>query len=428
MRVLVVGSGGREHALCERLAASPRVSKLFAIPGNAGIGKVAECVDVRSDRVRAVVSFARDQKIDLVVVGPEAPLVDGLADELERLKIPVFGPHAAGAQLEGSKAFAKQLMRQNNIPTAAFQVFKHVQDARDYLSHVDLPIVVKCDGLAAGKGVRVCRDRMSALAAVEDFMVHRCFGEAGDTIVVEECLEGDELSLLVVSDGRTMLVLESARDHKRLLDGDEGPNTGGMGAFSPSAAVNGKLLGQVEHRVLLPLLHALNGQGVPYRGVIYAGLMLTVAGPKVLEFNVRFGDPEAQAVLPRLKSDLADLLLLTATGRLDKYRVKWDRRPSLCVVLASRGYPAKPETGHVIEGLDDVAAMDDVHCYHSGTSRRLSGDICTSGGRVLGITALGEDLAAARLRAYEAIERIKFDGMQYRLDIGLPPSAAGQKG
>ncbi len=420
MKILVVGGGGREHALCARLAASPKVKEVLCAPGNAGIGKVARRVDVSASQVGGLVQLAAAEHVDLVVVGPEEPLVRGLADDLTRAGIPVFGPGKRAAQLEGSKAFAKKLMRRHNIPTAEFKIFEQAHAARDYLENAEAPLVVKCDGLAAGKGVRVCATIEEAQQAVTDFMDEKIFGDAGDTIVVEECLRGEELSVLVVTDGRTLVVLESARDHKRLGDGDAGPNTGGMGAFSPSPRVDAKLLKKVEHKVLLPLVHAMNSEGHPFRGVLYAGLMLTPGGPKVLEFNVRFGDPETQAVLPRLQSDLAELLLAAAKGGLDSVRVRWDPRPCLCVVLASEGYPEKPIKGRVITGLDAAAAMPDVSVFHAGTERSPNGETITSGGRVLGVSALGADLDAARERAYAAVDAIHFEGMQVRRDIGKP--------
>lgn len=420
MKVLVVGNGGREHALCWKLAQSPRVTKVYAAPGNAGCAQVAECVDLRGEQVDALLAHILSEKIDLVVVGPEGPLTVGLVDRLERSGIKVFGPSKDAARLEGSKVFAKTLMRRHNIPTADFRVFNMFRDARAYVERADAdyPLVVKADGLASGKGVKVCQNKDEAVDFLADCMERRVFAEAGDRVVIEECLKGEEASVLVVTDGKTLLILETARDYKRARDGDQGPNTGGMGAVSPAPSIDSAVLQRVEQKVLIPVIHAMNKEGFPMKGVLYAGLMLTTSGPRVLEFNVRLGDPETQPVLFRLKSDLLDIIEGAVNGNLENVEPVWDPRPALTVVVTSAGYPAKFDMGKPISGLPDkTSPTDDVVTFHAGTTRRM-GKVVTNGGRVLGVTAIGDSFADARKKAYDRVKTIDFDGAHYRSDIG----------
>jgi len=416
MNMLVIGSGGREHALADRLAASPRVDRVYCAPGNAGTALVAENLPADVSDHDALVSLARDRKIELTVVGPEAPLCAGLVDRFEAAGLRIFGPTAAAARLEGDKAYAKTLMAKCMVPTAEARVFTRFEDARTFVATRDTPQVVKAAGLAAGKGVIVCDDPADAILALEDIMVNRTFGEAGSKVVVEEKLQGPELSILALVDGRTIYVMESAQDHKPVGEGDTGPNTGGMGSYSPAPIATPGVLDQIESEILVPIIDGLRTDGAPYRGVLYAGLMLTPAGPKVLEFNCRFGDPETQAVLIRLQSDLAEALEAAADGRLEQVELRWDDRPAVCVVLASKGYPGAYEKGKVITGLDQAAALPDVKIFHAGT-RRDGTETVTSGGRVLGVTALGDTIETARQRAYQAVDTIQFDGAFCRRDI-----------
>lgn len=419
MRVLVVGAGGREHALCHAIARSPRLEKLFAAPGNAGMSEIAECVDISADDVESLARFAALERIDLTVVGPEDPLVAGITDEFKARGLRVFGPNRAVSRLEGSKTFTKEMCRKHHIPTAASRTFDDVADARAYVADLALfPAVVKADGLAAGKGVVIAKDREQALAAIEAAMVDKVFGDAGKRVVVEEFLGGTEVSVLAIVDGKTFAVLETARDHKAAYDYDKGPNTGGMGTVSPSSSIDAETLRQVESTILLPTIHAMKREAKGYRGFLFAGLMLTAGGPKLLEINVRFGDPEAQAIFARLKTDLLEVLDAATDGRLDEIGpLEWDTRSSCCVVLASGGYPGPYETGQPIDGLKEAGALDDVTVYHAGTALR-EGRVVTSGGRVLGVTALGDTLDAARHRAYDAVEKIRFQDAYYRTDIG----------
>jgi phosphoribosylamine--glycine ligase len=422
MKVLVIGSGGREHAICHALARSPQLERLFILPGNAGTAALGTNVPGSVNDIPFVLAIVQREEIDLTIVGPEDPLAAGLVDALQAAGRKVFGPCRAAAQLEADKSFAKQLMRQYAIPAADSRTFTEFQAARQYIATRDEPVVVKASGLAKGKGVIVCNDPSDAILAAEDMLCKRVFGDAGARIVVEERLLGREASLLAIVDGRTAYLLEPAQDHKRLRDGDEGPNTGGMGAFCPSPLFTDKALTDIQNQILVPTLDALVREGIPYRGVLYMGLMFTAAGPKVLEFNCRFGDPETQAILLRLRSDLLELLDAAASGHLEDVQVDWDPRPSLCVVMASGGYPDKSSTGAAITGLPPVSrpnpAGDDLVVYHAGT--KLAGNqVVTAGGRVLGVTALGDTLADARRRAYEVVQQIHFDGAQYRTDLGL---------
>jgi phosphoribosylamine--glycine ligase len=427
MKVLVIGGGGREHALCWKLGQSSAISEVFCAPGNAGTQEVASNIDVSVDDVDALRDVARRTEAGLVIVGPEAPLVAGLGDALREDGVPVFGPGTAGAELEGSKAFAKDVMYRHGIPTAGYRVFDERAPAIEYLEgQVAWPVVVKASGLAAGKGVLICKDRDEAVAAVDAIMVERAFGESGATIVIEDFLSGEEASMHCVTDGETLFSLPTSQDYKRALEGDQGPNTGGMGATSPCVAMSSKRIEEVEEQVLFPTVHAVRRLGSQYRGMIYAGLMLTRSGPKVLEYNVRFGDPETQVILPRLKGDLYEILLTAAEGRLadlSDEAFDWDPRPAITVVLAAEGYPGPARRGDAIEGLEDAKAMKDVTVFHAGTAS-VAGRPVTSGGRVLGVTALGKDFASAQATAYAAIGKISFPGMQYRPDIGWRALAA----
>lgn len=419
MRVLVVGAGGREHAICWSLSRSATVDRIYAAPGNAGIAEIATTVDLTATDptgVAGIAAFADRESIDLTIVGPEGPLVAGLVDEMQQHGLPVFGPTAAAARIEGSKAWAKGLCERHGIPAARSGAFDAPEPAFAALEAMNPPYVVKASGLAAGKGVTVT-DRMDeARRAVEASLVEGVFGDAGRTVLVEEFLEGTELSAICVTDGRAVLPLALARDHKRALDGDRGPNTGGMGAYSPVPSAGDALAERVTKDILKPAVRAMEAEGVPYRGVLYAGLMLTADGPKVLEFNCRFGDPETQVILPRLESNLGEALLACVEGNLGVYRFRW--RPEACVgvVLASGGYPGPYEAGKPIAGLADAAAGDGVELFHSGTALR-DGTVVTSGGRVATVAALGPGLDEARHRAYRACSMISFDGMAYRTDI-----------
>jgi phosphoribosylamine--glycine ligase len=416
MRVLVVGGGGREHALVWRLAQSPLVDQLVAAPGNAGIASLARCVTIDPDDIAAVVELAERERIDLTVVGPEAPLVAGLADELASRGLAVFGPSSAAARIEGSKGWAKELMVRHGIPTAHAGTFTSLSPAVAFLDDLGGRAVVKADGLAAGKGVTVAADRDEAVAALEDALVGRAFGDAGATVLVEEILEGPEVSAFALCDARSLVPFELSRDFKRAGDGDTGPNTGGMGAYSPVPSVDADVERRIWHEAVRPTWEALRAEGIAYRGLLYAGVMLTATGPKVLEFNCRFGDPETEVVIPRLRTDLAELLQASATDRLADVKVGWTQDAAVTVVLTSGGYPGPYSTGAEIRGLDNDA--DDAFVFHAGTAER-DGRVVTAGGRVLAVSALGSTIREARGRAYGACDRITFDGMTYRRDIAV---------
>jgi phosphoribosylamine---glycine ligase len=419
MRIAVVGSGGREHALLVALARSPDVERLFAVPGNAGTAAVAENVPgLGAGDGPGLAGFAERTRVDLTIIGPEQPLVAGVADEFLDRGLPVFGPTAAAARIEGSKAFAKEVMAAAGVPTARSATFTDPDRAVAALDDFGPPWVVKADGLAAGKGVTVTEDHDAARAAVQAALVGRVHGEAGTTILLEEFLEGPEASVFAVTDGRSVLPLAPARDHKRVGDGDTGPNTGGMGAFSPLPDVDDDLVDEVRRTVLEPTVAELARRGARYQGLLYAGLTLTPAGPRVLDFSGRFGDPETQVILPRMTSDLPDLAWAAAEGTLAGCKVSWDPRACVTVVLAAGGYPGSYRTGLEVEGLTEAAAMPGVQLFHAGTALDAAGLVRTAGGRVLGVTALGDDLADARERAYGAAELVRFDGVQYRRDIG----------
>jgi len=416
MNVLLIGSGGREHAIAWKLAHSKKLGRLYIAPGNAGTAQCGENIAIGADEADKLVDFARQNKIELVVVGPEDPLAAGVVDVFEGIGIKAFGPSAGAAQLEADKVFAKQLMRSSAISTAEGRVFERFSDARTYIASRDEPVVVKAAGLAKGKGVFVCDDPADGILAAEKIMCGRMFGGAGDKIIVEDKLLGEEASILAFVDGRNIYVMESSQDHKPIGDGDTGPNTGGMGAYSPAPVITDALMDRITREILVPVVDGMNRNGTPYRGVLYAGLMITAAGPRVLEFNVRFGDPETQPILMRLKSDLLEVLLAVCDGTLDRITLEWDQRPAVCVVMASGGYPGSYEKGKKIIGLDEAGRLKDVVVFHAGTALK-DGDIVTAGGRVLGVTALGEGIEDAKARAYEAVDKIKFDGAYCRRDI-----------
>jgi phosphoribosylamine--glycine ligase len=417
MKVLIVGSGGREHALAWKIADSPLVKELYCAPGNPGTSELGTNVPIADNNCVELVKFAKDKKIDFVVVGPEDPLFAGLVDQMTEAGIKAFGPCKAAAQLEADKAFSKELMRHYAIPTAEARIFTNFNDAKSYIVTRDEALVIKATGPAKGKGVIVCDDPADALLATEKIMVNRIFGDSGNTLIVEEKLTGQEVSILALVDGRNIYVLESAQDHKAIGDGDTGPNTGGMGAYCPAPFISDAVMQQIVKQVLVPIVNAVHNTDCVYKGVLYAGLMLTTTGPKVLEFNTRFGDPETQPILQRLKSDILEAMIATVDGTLDEITLKWDSRPSVCVVMASGGYPNNYATGKIISGLNDARSLPDTMVFHAGTKFDSAGNVVTSGGRVLGISALGETLADAKRRAYNAVEKIHFDQMVFRSDI-----------
>jgi len=417
MRVLVVGQGGREHALAWRLSQVPGTEVLIT-KGNGGTDDVARALPVAPNEVEAVTEAAVAHQVGLVVVGPETPLAMGLTDRLLVRGVPVFGPLQAAARIESSKAFAKTLMVEAGVPTARYEVFEDPNAALKHLLQCPLPVVVKADGLAAGKGVVVAQTREEAVEAAKTFMVDGVLGHAGRRVVVEEFLQGEEASLMVLTDGERLLPLPGARDHKRVFDGDEGPNTGGMGAYSPTALLEGDAQEDILRRVVRPVLEQMGRRGILYRGVLYAGLIVTADGPKVLEFNCRFGDPETQPVMMRLKGNLLEALLACSEGRLGEVHLDFSPQPALTVVLATAGYPERPRTGDEIEGLDEAASVPGVRLFHAGTRRLPDGKLVTSGGRVLGVTAMGDSFREARSRAYEAAQKVRFAGRHFRTDIG----------
>ncbi|MBN3038265.1 MAG: phosphoribosylamine--glycine ligase [Candidatus Omnitrophica bacterium] len=417
MKILVIGSGGREHCLVWKLTQSDRVKEIFCAPGNGGTEGPAKNVNIAAADVKTLADFANEKKIDLTVVGPEVPLVKGIVDEFQRRGLKVFGPRQELALLEGSKVFAKEKMAQFSVPTADFGVFSNYQQAEQYICDKGTPIVLKADGLASGKGVFVANNKNEALEALKIITVDRKFGDSGNKLVVEQCLLGEEASVLVFSDGKNMLPLASSQDHKRIYDGDRGPNTGGMGAYSPAPVVSDVVWQKINLEILQPLTEGLAREGKKYTGVLYLGLMLTDSGPKVLEFNVRFGDPETQAILPRLKNDLAEIMIATIEGNLDRFTLSWDNRACICVVVASGGYPGEYEKGKEIHGLQQAIKVPDTFVFHAGTKRE-NNKYLTAGGRVLNIVSLGEDIGRAKQQAYQAAQEINFEKMYFRRDIG----------
>ncbi len=416
MKVLVIGSGGREHALVWKLRQSPRVDRVFCAPGNAGISELAECLDIKTNDIEGLLNFVKYNWIDLTVVGPEAPLTDGIVDAFVKEDRRIFGPDKAGARLEGSKIFAKDFMRKHGIPTAEYKSFTSYRQAEEYVRLKGAPIVVKADGLAAGKGVIVAETVDEAIDALKLIMKDNAFGDAGKKVIVEQCLTGEEASFMVLTDGKTVVPLATSQDHKRIFDCDKGPNTGGMGAYSPAPIITKPMEKDVMKNVVNPMVKGLHRERINYRGVIYVGLMICGGRPYVLEYNCRFGDPEAQPILMRLDCDFLDLLKATAEGRLKDIKVAWKDEAAVCVVISAKGYPGSYEKGVKITGLDSFKNDKNVVVFHAGT-RLNNGEIVTSGGRVLGVTALGIDITTARDNAYKAIKKIHFDGMHYRKDI-----------
>lgn len=418
MKILVVGNGGREHAMAWRLSGTPG-TEILITKGNAGTDDVAKALPISPDKPDEIVAVAQAEKVDLVVVGPEAPLAAGLVDRLEAVGVRAFGPDHKGAHIEASKIFSHEVMQSAGVSCADYRVFDSANAAIRHLTTCMYPTVVKADGLASGKGVVVAENSEEAIEAVKNFMVDGTLGSAGRTIVVEEFLRGEEASFMVMTDGSTVLPFAAARDHKRVFDGDHGPNTGGMGAYSPTPLVDDLTTKALLEKVAYPMLNELSRRGIRYRGILYAGIMVTKDGPKVLEFNCRFGDPETQPVLARLRGDLAEAMVATSEGWLHKVHLDFDPRPAVCVVMASPGYPGRVQTGQHITGLENAARIPEVQVFHAGTRRLPNGDIVTSGGRVLGVTALGQNGAEARERAYQAAKEIHFEGMHYRKDIGV---------
>jgi phosphoribosylamine--glycine ligase len=417
MKILIVGGGGREHALAWKLASSPNVDKLFAAPGNAGIGEVAECVDISVENLIGLADFAERNSVDLTVVGPELPLTVGIVDEFQKRNLRVLGPTKLAAEVEGSKVFAKEFMKKHHIPTASFKIFHNPSEASDFVKSSEMPLVIKADGLAAGKGAVIVEDTSSALSTIEKIMVNKIFGEAGSRIVIEDFLEGEEVTVLALTDGETTSPMLSSQDHKKIFDGDRGPNTGGMGAYAPTAIADDKMMKRIFDEILEPAVFGLKREERLFKGVLYAGLMITELGPKVMEFNCRFGDPETQVILPLLKSDLAEIFLSVVDGELSLQEVEWSDNFAVCVVLASAGYPGRYEKGKEIFGLSKARLMQDILIFHAGT--RKQGDrVVTSGGRVLGVTATDRSMEKAIEKAYAAAGKIEFEGVQYRKDIG----------
>lgn len=417
MKVLVIGGGGREHAIIWKLSQSRRVDKIYCMPGNAGISEIAECIDVHND-LEALLDFVKYEWIDLTIVGPEEPLSRGIVDLFEKEGRKIIGPNKMAAMLEASKVFAKDFMRRYGIPTAEYRVFTSYLHAEDYVRVKGTPIVIKADGLAAGKGVFVAKTVDEAIEALRLIMKERVFGDAGERVIVEDFLNGEEASFMAFCDGKTVIPMVSSQDHKRVYDNDEGPNTGGMGAYSPAPVITEEIEKIVMNKIMLPVIRGMRSEGIKYKGILYAGLMIKNGFPYVLEFNCRFGDPETQPVLTRLKTDLIDISFAMIEERLSEMELEWRPEASVCVVLASRGYPGKYEKGKVIDGIDKLKGLNDLYVFHAGTGFN-NGDLVTSGGRVFGVTALGKDIKEARDKVYNAIKEIHFDGMHFRRDIAL---------
>lgn len=417
MNILVIGSGGREHAIVWKLKQSPKVKKIYCAPGNPGIAELAELVELKIEDIEGLKNFAKEKNVDLTVVGPEIPLVAGIVDEFQKDKLRVFGPCAKAAQLEGSKIFAKKIMKKYKIPTAGFEQFTDPQKALEHVYMSRFPLVIKADGLAAGKGVTVARSLVEARRAIKAALEEKVFGDSGAKIIIEEFMEGEEASILAFCDGKNFVSMVSAQDHKTVFDNDQGPNTGGMGTYSPAPLVTAALAKEIDEKVFKPMIDGLASDGIPYVGVLYAGLMITKDGPKIVEFNCRFGDPETQVVLPRLNSDLAEIMNACVDGKLAEQKISWNDKPAVCVVLAAEGYPGNYKKGALINGLAEVAQLPETIVFHAGTAKQEN-NIVTSGGRVLGVTALGADLRTAIKNTYTAVNKIKFDGMHFRKDIG----------
>lgn len=416
-KVLVIGAGGREHALVWKIRQSPLVCQVYCAPGNPGIGEIAELVDLKPEDIEGLSRFAQQEHIDLTVVGPEIPLSLGIVDTFEAHGLRIFGPTRQAAQLEASKAFTRELLQEQQLASPAFGVFTDPHAARQYVTQLGAPLVVKADGLAAGKGVLICPTREEAYAAIDIIMQTRVFGEAGERIVIEEFLDGEEVSFLAFSDGKTILPLASSQDHKRIFDGDQGPNTGGMGAYSPAPVMTPELSERILDEILYPTVHGLRRRGIVYKGILYAGLMITQSGPKVIEFNARFGDPECQPLMLRLQSDLVEVIDAAIDERLSEVSLSWDARPAVCVVLAAAGYPGSYEKGRPIAGLESLHTWSDGVVFHAGTAKKADAFV-TQGGRVLGVTGMGGDLRAALSNTYQAVEKISWPGMHFRHDIG----------
>jgi len=417
MRVLVIGGGGREHTLVWKIGRSSLVNEVFCAPGNGGTTEIANNIDIKANDIGSLLTFARKERIDLTIVGPEAPLVDGITDSFRNEGLTIFGPSKDAATIEGNKSFAKRLMKKVDIPQAAFMDFHEPQEAIDYLRKRSFPIVIKASGLAAGKGVIIVNNMGEAEKTVQDIMLNKRFGKSGEIIVIEEFLRGEEVSLLVLTDGKNVLPFLSSQDHKQVYDDDRGPNTGGMGAYAPAPVLNEEEAGKVIDRIILPLLQGMRNEGAQYTGVLYAGLMITVDGPKVLEFNCRFGDPEIQAIMPLFNSDLVETILMTINGELKNARIEWSHGSAVCVALASGGYPGKYEKEKEIKGLERLKGKENIVVFHAGTKKE-NGRLLTTGGRVLGVTGIGNTLKEAILTTYSAVKEISFEGMHYRKDIG----------
>jgi phosphoribosylamine--glycine ligase len=416
MKILVIGSGGREHALVWKISQSPLVNKIYVAPGNPGIGKLAECLPIAITEIEQLKDFALQEKIDLTVVGPEMPLVNGIVDEFRKAKLKIFGPTKIASELEGSKVFTRELLKRYGIPSPSFKVVASLDEAMHYLSKVSMPIVIKADGLASGKGVVICEHKDVAHDTVTRMMKDKIFGESGSKVVIEEFLMGQEVSILSLTDGKTIAVLEPAQDYKRLMDNNQGPNTGGMGAYSPVKFINSRMMDKIVSEIIVPTIHAMHSTNRPFQGVLYAGLMVSPAGIKVLEYNVRFGDPETQPLMMRLKSDLVPILLAVVEQKLDRIKpIEWYSEPAVCVVMSSKGYPVSPKTGDEIK-FTGLAVNKNLQVFHAGTALK-DGKVVTAGGRVLGVTARAQDFSQARQKAYDAIKQVSFDGAFYRTDI-----------
>ena len=421
MKILVIGSGGREHALVWKIKQSPMATRVFCAPGNAGIAELAELIPIKPTDTDALISYAKNNSIDLTIVGPEHPLTKGIVDKFEANGLMIFGPSQRAAELEGSKVFAKEFMLRHRIPTANFKTFKPETryEAERYINEIPIPIVIKADGLAAGKGVTVCDTKDAALNELDDLFTRKTLGEAGEKVVIEDFMEGEELSVLVITDGKDFITLPPAQDHKRILDGDQGKNTGGMGAYSPVPSINEDLLEKIKRQIIRPTIRGMAKEGRTFKGCLYFGLMLTETGPRVVEYNCRFGDPETQVILPLIQNDLIEIMLASLKGEISKIKLRTHYANAVCVIIASRGYPDSYETGKPIFGLDNVTNISNVHIFHSGT-RRDDDSIVTTGGRVIGVTAVGElnNLEETILNAYRNVDKITFDGAYYRSDIG----------